>query len=208
MEIMYWSDIACPFCYIGANRMKQALAEVGIADETPMEFLAYELDPEAPKTTSEKGEKALGQRARAIEDMARGDGLAINLSQVKHVSTMDAHRLIKLAKDKYGQAAANRLVNDFYKLYFVKGAEIADHDVLKEAAAASGLDQAAVEAVLNSDAYEQEVRNDEAAAMQSGVSGVPFFVINGKYAINGAQPKELLVSALRQVLAMEGANDD
>jgi len=111
---------------------------------------------------------------------------------------MDAHRLIKLAYTKSDELA-NKLINRLYQLYFVDGKSIADHEVLKKNATEIGLKEDEVEAVLNSDKFEDAVKKDEMEAVQLGVQGVPFFVINDKYAINGAQPYEVIVNALKKI---------
>lgn len=216
MEIKYWSDIACPFCYIGSNRMKKAMKEVGIYDDTKLEFKSFELDPTAPKETTEGyinhftcGNKALEPQAKKqmayIEKMAHGDGLPMNINKVVPTNTVDAHRLIKLADSKGDPALTEKVIKRFYQVYFNDGTSIADHDVLVAAATEAGLAKDEVEDVLNSDKYRQDVLNDEAEAQQSGIHAAPFFVINNKYAINGAQPYEVFAKALKQVQAEEEA---
>lgn len=210
MEIKYWSDIACPFCYIGSNRMKRALKELGIFDETKLEFKSYQLDPAAPTETNEsyldhftRGNQAMEPQAKAqmarIESMAHDDGLAMKIRQVVPTNTMDAHRLIKLAEHQNDPALTERVIDRFYRAYFSDGTSIADHGVLTAAAVEAGLDREAVTRVLTTDEYQQDVLDDENAARQSGIQGVPFFVINNKYAINGAQPYGAFVSGLKQV---------
>lgn len=215
MKIKYWSDIACPFCYIGSNRMKRALKEIGIADKTKLEFKSFQLDPTAPMKTTDSylshfthGNKALESQGKAqmnqIEKMAHDDGLAMNIQQVVPTNTMNAHRLIKLAESKNDPDLTKKLIKRFYKVYFNDGTSIADHDVLLNAATEVGLDKNEVEDVLNSNKYRQDVINDIIEAQQSGIQGVPFFVINNKYGISGAQPYEVFVKALKEVLAKEG----
>lgn len=200
MKIYYWSDIACPFCYIGSHNLKRALHDLGLEGKVPLKFLSYQLDPtlptEAPKNTAHD----VNPRMKQIEDYAKQSGLPMNLSKVVHVNSMDAHRLIKLAYTK-SEALANKLIDRLYHLYFVEGKSIADHDVLKKTAVAAGLDADNVEEVLNSDHFEKDVRQDEINAQRVGVQGVPFFVINDKYVINGAQPYKTMVSALKQIQA-------
>lgn len=214
MEIKYWSDIACPFCYVGSNRMKKAMKELGIFDNTKLTFKAYQLDPNAPQTTTESylkhfthGNPAMESQAKAqmehIESIAHEDGLPMDIQKVIPTNTMDAHRLIKFAASKDDPALTQRVIDRFYQVYFSDGKSIADHDVLISAATEAELDRAEVEEVLNSDQYHQDVVNDEAEAHQSGIQGVPFFVINNKYGISGAQPYELFIKALKQVMKEE-----
>ena len=197
MEITYWSDIACPFCYIGANSMKKALKALNLTD-TPLTLMSYELDPTAPKTAKASSDP-LAPRMQQIEELAHSNGLKMNLQGVLHVNSMDAHRLIKLAQKTGDEAVVSKLVDRLYELYFVENKSIADHDVLKSVATEVGLDADKVADVLNSDQFEADVRRDEMSAAQSGVQGVPFFVINQKYAISGAQPYEVMVNALKQI---------
>lgn len=215
MEIKYWSDIACPFCYIGSNRMKRAMKEVGVDNNTKLEFKSFQLDPAAPQNTTDsylnhftQGNASLEPQAKKqmaqIESMAHGDGLQMQINRVVPTNTMDAHRLIKLADSQDDPALTERVINRFYKVYFNDGQSIADHDVLTRAAADAGLDKNAVEQVLTTDKYRQAVINDEREAQQSGIQAAPFFVINNKYAISGAQPYELFVNALRQIQAKDG----
>lgn len=214
MEIKYWSDIACPFCYIGSTRMKKAMKEVGIYDDTKLEFKSFQLDPNAPKETDEKfivhmsgGDKSREEQAQMqmnyISQMAKQDGLDFNIDNAKFTNTMDAHRLIKFAETKNDRDLVERVITRFYKVFFGDADNIADHDILVNAAAQAGLDRNEVEEVLSSDKYEDAVRKDEIEAYQSGVQGAPFFVLNNKYAISGAQPYEVFVKALKQVQAEE-----
>lgn len=203
MEIKYWSDIACPFCYIGSNNMKKALKALDLAEETPVKFLSYQLDPTLPsKPVEQTPGNALTPRMKQIEDLAHESGLEMNLSKVIHVNSMDAHRLIKLAYS-HSDSIANKLINLLYQIYFVEGKSIADRDVLKNAGIEVGLKANEIDEVLNSNKFEDEVKQDEASAAQLGVQGVPFFVINNKYAINGAQPYEVLVDALGKIAKEE-----
>lgn len=216
MEIMYWSDIACPFCYIGSNRMKKAMKEVGIYDDTKLEFKSFQLDPGAPKETDEKfivhmsgGDKSREQQAQMqmdyIGQMAKQEGLAFDIENAKFTNTMDAHRLIKFAETKGDRDLVERVITRFYKVFFGDADNIADHNVLVNAAVEAGLNKLEVEEVLNSNKYEDVVRRDEIEAYQSGVQAAPFFVINHKYAISGAQPYEVFVNALKKVQAEETA---
>ena len=210
MEIKYWSDIACPFCYIGSNRMKKAMKEIGIADETTLEFKSFELDHNAPKETNEsyldhftRGNKAFEPQAKRqmtyIQKMADKDGLPMAINDVIPTNTFDAHRLVKLADSKKDPALTESVIARLYKVYFKDGDSIADHAVLLKAATETGLDEAEVKQVLNSDRYRQDVLNDENEARQSGINSAPFFVINNKYAISGAQSYSTFVQALKKV---------
>ncbi|MBP2058391.1 putative DsbA family dithiol-disulfide isomerase [Lactobacillus colini] len=213
MEITYWSDFACPFCYIGSTRLKRALKDLGM-EGTKLEFKSFQLDPEAPEETKDKylnhfthGIKELEPRAKKqmtnIANMAKEEGLEFNIFDVVPVNTMSAHRLFKLAENKYSADVADNLIHRFYHIYFVEGKSIADNQVLKAAALASGLSETDIDEVLTSDKFEDEVLEDRKELEAFGVNGVPFFVINNKYAISGAQPYDVFINALKKISAEE-----
>ncbi len=212
MEIKYWSDIACPFCYIASHRMQKAMQAVG--EQSPLEFKSFELNPAAPKETNDsyldhfmQGNPAMKtqakQRMQMIEKMAHDDGLAMRIQDVVPTNTFDAHRLIKLAQAQNDPELTKRVIDRFYQIYFNDGQSIADHDVLLKAAVEAGLEQNQVEHVLNSDEHREDVLNDEQESRQLGIQGAPFFVINNKYAVSGAQPYEVFLNALKQIQAEE-----
>lgn len=214
MEIKYWSDIACPFCYIGSTRMKKALKELQIYDETPLEFKSFQLDPTLPKTTDRSmldnfagghgmSEEQAKQQMSQISQMGESDALKIDLMNAVPTNTMDAHRLIKLADSLNDHALMERIIDAFYKVYFSDGESIADHDVLLKAATGAGLDKDRVEEVLNGKEFENDVVSDEVEAQQLGIKGAPFFVLDNKYGISGAQPYDVMIGALKKVLAEE-----
>lgn len=213
MEITYWSDFACPFCYIGSNRLKHALKDMRI-DDVSFEFKSFQLDPQAPKQTTASyvdhfthGIKELEGRAKAqmtnIANMAKEDDLEMNIFDVVPTNTMDAHRLIKLAQSQGNQDVINDLIERFYRIYFVEGKSIADPEVLRAAAISAGLNEKDITEVLFSDKFKDQVLNDHAELEALGIRGVPYFVINHKYAISGAQPYETFVEALKEVVAAE-----
>lgn len=213
MEITYWSDFACPYCYIGSNRLKHALKDMRI-DDVSFEFKSFQLDPQAPNETTASyvdhfthGIKELEGRAKAqmtnIANMAKEDDLEMNIFDVVPTNTMDAHRLLKLAQSQGDQDVINGLIERFYRIYFVEGKSIADHQVLKSAAMDAGLSEKDIDDVLSSDKFKEQVLNDRAELEALGIRGVPYFVIDNKYAISGAQPYETFVEALKQVIASE-----
>ncbi|MCP9330002.1 disulfide bond formation protein DsbA [Lactobacillus kefiranofaciens] len=211
MEIKYWSDIACPFCYIGSTRMKKAMKEVGIYDDTKLELKSFELNPMEKKTAKAGdyinhftgGRKDLETQAKKqmdyITQMAAEEGLEFHLDKVVPTNTGDAHRFIKLAESKGNRDLTEKLIARLYKVYFTDGESIADHDVLTRAAVEVGMNEDEVKHLLSSSKYQKEVVADELEAQQSGITAAPFFVINNKYGISGAQPYEVFVKALKQV---------
>ena len=209
VEIFYWSDYACPYCYIGETNLKAALRELGIGCVPEMK--AFELSPDAPRTcpgptrdlvakkyglTEEQAEASM----QRINEMAAEAGLIFDFGKTHFTSTFDAHRPTKLAKS-ISPEKADALSEQLFKAGFCNGAEMADRGTLLAAAQAAGLEEDAVEELLSSDAWADEVRADEELAHQYGVTGVPYFVIDGEYAIPGALSKAQMVGVLRRIMA-------
>lgn len=196
MKIRYWSDFGCPFCYIAEVRMKKALAELGIADETRIDFLAFELNPNARKVPVRNVVEGFARhygcsidqaaaQVERIEAMGRSEGLIFRYGTARNSNTFDALRLTKLAQSK-GYRFGSEFVERMYKAYFEDNLVMADHDVLRKIAADAGMDAKEVDDLLNGDRFADEVRKDEFEAHQLGINAVPFFVINEKYGIPGA----------------------
>ena len=207
MKIIYWSDYACPFCYIGESRLKRVAAEMGIED-LELEMKAYELHPEAAKhaelDNADSMAKSFGvDRQTALEKMedlirmGREEGLDFNYATAHNTNTRDAHRITKLAQS-VSPETADKLIELLYEAYFSRNLELADHDVLRNAAMDAGLNIDTVNEVLSSDKYLQEVIMDEQESRYYGIRGVPFFII-GKYGVSGAQPAEYFHAVLEQV---------
>ncbi|MBQ7522062.1 MAG: DsbA family oxidoreductase [Clostridia bacterium] len=174
MKIVYWSDYACPFCYIGETYLKKAIARLGVEDEdeVEIEMKAFELNPEAAKeyvgdTVSRfavkygLSKKAAADRIESISRIGRDAGLDFRYAETRYTSTYDAHRLTKLAQKQGGNELANVLSEKLYKAYFSEGLELADHDVLVKIALESGLDKLQINEVLSSDEFGDKVKNDE-----------------------------------------------
>lgn len=213
MRIMYWSDYACPYCYIGETHLKKAIQNLGLSDQADIEMLAFELDPNASKTytgaTVDRFAKKYGlsiqgaqERIDGISQMGREAGLDFRYAETRYTSTFDAHRLTKLAQQK-DPALAGRLEERFYKAYFTESLELADHAVLRRIAVEEGMDEREVDDVMNSDRYADDVRLDEREAQRYGVHAVPYFVVGNKYAIPGAMPVEAMERVLKNVLEEE-----
>lgn len=207
MKIEVWSDYACPFCYIGKRRLEKALEQFPRRHVT-VAFKSYELDPGAPRDTEKSNHERLAEKygmsvekAKEMEEnirlQAAEEGLDFRFDTLIPTNTFDAHRLTHFAKTKgKDQALAEKLLH----AYFTASRHLGDHSVLADIAAASGLGREEALAVLNDEsAYAEEVRHDERTAQQMGVRGVPFFVINQKYGISGAQPTETFLNALHKV---------
>ena len=209
MKISYWSDYACPFCYIGETRLKKALQELNLTDYA-LEMKAFQLDTHAPqKSTGPTLDRAAtkyglskaetARQIEAVSQMGQAEGLTINYADTPFTNTMDAHRLTKYAAEK-DPLIADQLAEKLYEAYFAENRELADSDVLMEKAVESGLSEAETRELLASDRYRMEVLADEQAAVANGVHAVPFFVI-GKYGAPGAvsteQMKDILLKAIR-----------
>jgi predicted DsbA family dithiol-disulfide isomerase len=203
VRVDVWLDLVCPWCYIGARRLDRAVAELG--EEVEVVLHSFELDPAAP---AEGGAPTLGhlatkygmspEQARAaqlrVSDVARTDGLEYRLDETHHLNSFDAHRLLHAARE---QGLQLELAERLMRAYFTEAQDIADRAVLARLAGEAGVDAADV---LAGDAYADAVRADERQAAGYGIHGVPFFVLADRYAIEGAQPAELLLQGLQQAL--------
>ncbi|MBQ9043098.1 MAG: DsbA family oxidoreductase [Eggerthellaceae bacterium] len=205
MKVTYWSDYACPYCYIGETRLKNAIAATGLEGEVEIEMKAFELNPDAPyevvgptldrfATKYGLSKEAAAERIEGISKMGRDEGIDFNYATTLNTNMLDAHRLTKLAHE-LGNTQFEELC---YEAYFVKNEVMADHDVLRRLAAEADLPQADVERVLASDEYETAVRADEREAYAMGVHAVPFFVVNNKYAISGCYPTDEMARVLEK----------
>lgn len=214
IKITFWSDFACPYCYIGEVRLQSAIRDLGIADKVDIEYKAYELDPKIPKdvvtNTAERYARKYGvprdqadSQISQINQLGRDLGLDFDYGASNYSNTRDAHRVLKLAEQKYDRDTVEKLNFALFDAYFAKGKVLADHATLSEIAVAAGLKAADVKEVLESNLYDEEVRADELDAERHGVKGVPFFVLNGKFAIPGAISIEDFKHALSRELAKE-----
>jgi len=206
MTIEIWSDVVCPFCYIGKREFENALARFPNKEEVIVEWKSFELDPSAPARSEHDmygmlmskygGTREEAQaRVQGVVDRAKTVGLEYRMDKAVIGNSFDAHRVIQLAKTKGKSAEAEERL---FKAYFMEGAHLADHATLIRLATEIGLEAREVEVVLASTRFTTEVRADEAEAQQIGVRGVPFFVIDRKYGINGAQASDHFLGALDQ----------
>ena len=206
MKLEIWSDIACPWCYVGKRRFEQALASFPERDSLEVTWRSFELDPSAPAVRPGSAAEHLARKYRLplarAEEMnanmtAQGakEGIQFNFDRMMMGNTFDAHRLIHFAA---GEGRRTEMVERLFKAYFTEGASLGDRDVLARLAADVGLDADASRRALESDAFADAVRADEERARGFGITGVPFFAIDERYGISGAQPPEFILSALRQ----------
>lgn len=224
MQIEIWSDVVCPWCYIGKRRLEKALAQ--FPHQVEVVFRSFELDPSAPRVPVETVAESLGrkygggveagrQMVDRVEAVAAEQGLLFRHHQSLRVNTVDAHRLLHLALDSGGPALQGKLKEALLAAYFVQTENVADHDTLSRIATEAGLDPHRVREVLESDEYADAVEADVRQAAAFGATGVPFFVIDRKYGVSGAQPTEVFTQVLerawaesRPQLDMVGATDD
>jgi predicted DsbA family dithiol-disulfide isomerase len=206
-----WSDIACPWCYVGKRRLEAALALFPHRAEVEVTWRAFELDPSAPPVRDSRISHAerlarkygmpVTQAEAAIRNMtqvAADEGLDFHFEKARSGNTFDAHRVLHLAHARGVQdAVKERLLRG----YMTEGVAIGEHEALVELAGQAGLDREEVRAMLAGTQYADEVRADEDQARTLGISGVPFFVIGGRYAVSGAQPASVLLGALEKAWA-------
>lgn len=207
MKIEIWSDIACPWCYLAKRRFEKALAEFERRGEVEVVWRSFELDPDAPPSYGVSMNDLLvrkygvtPERAAQMNDhmekLAGTEGLEYRLHVGKPGNTFDAHRLIHFARSKgKGDQALERIM----RAYFGEGEQVSDREVLERLASEAGLDRDEVRVMLAGSEYAAAVRDDEERAQELGINGVPFFLIDGQYAISGAQPAHLILQALREI---------
>jgi predicted DsbA family dithiol-disulfide isomerase len=204
MKVEIWSDVVCPWCYVGKRRFEKALAEFDGRDSVQVVYRSFELNPAAER---DEGGDLAGRLARKygvsmeeaqamnqrVTDAAAGEGVEFRLDVARPGNTFDAHRLLHLAASEGRQAEMKeRLV----RAYFTEGRAIGDVEVLGELAVEVGLDRARAAEVLGGDEFSDAVRRDEREAAQLGISGVPFFVFDRRYGVSGAQLAEVFSGAL------------
>jgi predicted DsbA family dithiol-disulfide isomerase len=206
MKVDIWSDVACPWCYVGKRRIEKALAEFEHGDQVEIVWHSYQLDPDAPaishqtiaEVLAQKYGRSLAQAAamnERVSGIAAQDGLEYHMEKVRYGNTFDAHRLIHLAATHHLQDA---MEERFFRAYFTEGAALGDGATLVKLAGEIGLDTEEVRTTLAGDAYADEVRADIQRARRLGIQGVPFFAIDGKYGVSGAQSSEVLKKVLEQ----------
>jgi predicted DsbA family dithiol-disulfide isomerase len=211
LSVQIWSDVVCPWCYVGKRRFEAALAAFAHRDDVVVSWHAFELDTSAPRSYEGKGSYAerlarkygmsVAKAEAMIEQMtatAAKDGITFDFAHARTGNTFDAHRLIHFARVNGGPAREDAMKERLLRACFTEGEPIADVETLVRLASDVGLDPEAARAALMSDAYAADVREDEAKAHSMGVSGVPFFVVGGKYGVAGAQPKEMLLEVLER----------
>ena len=216
MHIDIWSDIVCPWCFLGKRRLEKALASFDGKNAVTIAHRSFQLDPTKPKGQTASRRTMLMSKYRLTEErvremdhnmevMAAAEGLEYHLTEKGQTgNTLDAHRLVHLAKD---HGREDQMIDRLYKAYFTEERSVFDVESLVNLAVDEGLDATEVREALESDRYVDAVRRDLDEARMLGVSGVPFFVIDGRYGISGAQAADVFSRALTmasEVTASEG----
>lgn len=214
MKIEIWSDISCPWCYIGRRRFEQALAQFEQREQVTVTWRSFQLDPDAPLESAESIVDSLAQRkglSRAqvqamiaqVTGLAAEEGLDFHFERLRPANTFTAHRLLHLAAARGRQS---ELKEELQKAHFTEGLSVSDPDTLVSLAVRAGLDADEVRATLaDPDDYAQEVRADLRKARSYGINGVPFFVFDSKYGVSGAQPSEVFLDVLQKTLQESAA---
>jgi predicted DsbA family dithiol-disulfide isomerase len=206
VDVEIWSDIACPWCYIGKRRFEAALGQFEHRDDMRVTWRSFELDPSAPR--EREGDRATRlaakygltvERAREMEqhltDMAAGEGLDFRFDIARSGATFDAHRLVHLAQE---HGLQDPMKERLLRAYFTEGELVGDHETLVRLGVEVGLEEDEVRHTLASDRYAEQVREDERMAAEFGISAVPTFVVDRSLGASGAQPPEALLELLRQ----------
>ncbi|MBH0230663.1 DsbA family oxidoreductase [Halobacillus yeomjeoni] len=211
MRIEIWSDFVCPFCYIGKRRLEEALEQFPQKDQVEVVYKSFELDPNAERNKEanmhEKLSKKYGRTLDEAREMTRNmteqaamSGLDFHFDTMIPTNTLDAHRVSKFAETK---GLGKEITERFLKAVLTDSKDIGDHETLMDLSSEIGLERAEVKSVLDGEDYTDAVRSEEQEAHQIGVQGVPFFVINRKYAVSGAQPTEIFVQGLEKAFEEE-----
>lgn len=218
MKVEIYSDIACPWCYIGEQRFKRALAAYPHGDQVEVVYRSFQLDPDAPASPSpllEHLEEKFGARAhevtRQVSDAAQGEGIAFDWERAQSVNTLTAHRLLRLAEVEYGAEVQRALAEKLFESYFTRGGDVADPELLTELAVQVGMDRARVRDYLATGEGAEETRYEIDQARRLGIRSVPTFIFEERFAVPGAQPASTFLQVFEQLaahLAAEGAESN
>lgn len=216
MKITYWSDFACPYCYIGNTRLKRAIKDLNL--DVDVDIRAFELDQNAAKdvqsTTVERFAIKYGlsmedaqKQVSQISQLGIDEGIDFKYESTLYTNTRDAHRLMKLAQDKHPEVV-EKLATMLFDAYFVENKKLAEYEVLLEIGKKAGLNENEINEVLESDMYNSKVEEDEDIALSGGVHAVPFYLFDNKYAIPGALSYDDFKSVLSQIIEESEVDED
>lgn len=215
MKIEIWSDYVCPFCYIGKRRLEVALEQFAHREDVLIEYRSFELNPSATFYSGKNMHQLLSENyGMSIEEAKRRNtklvqqakmmGLVYNIDQIRPTNSFDAHRLTQYAKSV---GKDKEIIEKLFYSYYTDAKLISDLDTLGEIAESVGMNRNECLAILHDPfQYANDVRSDEALAQQFGITGAPFFVINRKYSISGAQPVKTLLDILNEIWQEENSN--
>jgi predicted DsbA family dithiol-disulfide isomerase len=208
MKVEIYSDIVCPWCYVGERRFEAALAQFADRDQVEVVFRPYQLDPNAPllgiplSTYLERRfGKSVGDMLQHVTESAAGEGISIDWDAAIASNTRNAHRLLGFAEREYGVETQRKLVDGLFAAHFTQGIDVGDVDALRVVAESAGIDRERARAYLASDSGTAELDDALREAADLGVSSVPTFVFDGSYAVQGAQPTVTFVQVLDEVKA-------
>jgi predicted DsbA family dithiol-disulfide isomerase len=211
MGVEIYSDIACPWCYIGTARFARALDSFAGGHHVDVTYRPYQLDPNAPQQAEPMMSylaRRFGRQAQTMADhvieIGHAEGLAMDYGRGLAVNTLNAHRLLRLAEHKHGPRVQSSLARRLYEAHFSDGRDVSDYDVLVTLAADVGMSPAGTRDYLVSGKGTDEVREEIGAARRMGITAVPTFIFGGKYMIEGAQPANVFVHAL-EIASREAA---
>ncbi|KOY80428.1 DsbA family oxidoreductase [Lysinibacillus macroides] len=212
MKIEIWSDYVCPFCYIGKKQLEKAIQDTGYDGQVELIYKSYQLDPTTPVDSNVSVYESLAKKyeisfekaqemTEGVTARAKEVGLNYNFSNLMEENTLKAHRLVKWAEQ---QGDVTALVESLLYSHFIEGKRIGQDEVLLTIAEQVGLQREEVAKILVADTFKEEVEADIQEGLQLGVRGVPFFVLNRKYGISGAQPQQVFEETLHKVAEEEG----
>jgi predicted DsbA family dithiol-disulfide isomerase len=206
MRVEVWSDVVCPWCYVGKRRLELALDTFAGASDVQVVHRSFQLDPAAPRDRTRSRREMLQAKYRLSDDQVRAldermagiaatEGLEYCVADGVTGNTLDAHRLLHLARERALEPA---MLDRFYRAYFAEGQSLFDAAALTRLAVEAGLEEHEAQRVLRGDEYRAAVQAEQDRARALGVTGVPFFLIDERHAIGGAQPVEVFRDALEQ----------
>lgn len=208
MKVEIYSDVACPWCYIGERRFMRALAAYPGADRVEVVFRSYQLDPSAPEEAVPLKEYLRRRFGARVEEMldrvtenARGEGIVMDWDRALSVNTFTAHRLLRLAEREYGAEVQRALADKLFAAHFSEGGDVSDHELLTSLAESVGMDPERVRTYLATGEGEAETKAEIEEARRLGITAVPTFVFEGKWAVQGAQPASTFLRALEEIAA-------
>jgi predicted DsbA family dithiol-disulfide isomerase len=206
MKVEIYSDVACPWCYIGKRRFARALAEFAGEEPVDVVFRPYQLDPGAPTAAvpllqhlQQRFGGSAGGMTKAVTDAAAGEGITIDWDRAQAVNTHTAHRLLRLAEREYGPAMQLAVAEALFDAHFARGGDIGDHRLLTSIARDAGMDEVRAHEYLESGEGGEALDAELETARRMGIQSVPTFVFDEQYAVSGAQPVAVFVDVLQQV---------